>query len=248
MTIKLCPRCERRLTVDPQFASLSSLGMEAANPQATCICGFKGQFKDGLIEPRIPDPTPKMPYCSVDIETTGLDPNGCQVLEIGAVYDDWTKPLKDLPTFHCYVLHDTIVGTAYALALNRDILRQIANKDSSLHTFLEPVDIAEKFSNWLVSCGWNKDKGGCTPAGKNFASFDRQFLKKLPNWEKQVKLHHRTLDPAMLYWLPDDEALPDSKTCYLRAGLPGEVAHTALEDAKAVVWLLRHGFKRLING
>ena len=86
---------------------------------------------------------------------------------------------------------------------------------------------------------------GLTPAGKNFASFDRQFLKRLPDFEGMVRLHHRTLDPAMLFWQPGDEKLPDSKTCYERAGMNGKVAHTALEDAMAVVWLLRAGIKRL---
>ena len=84
-----------------------------------------------------------------------------------------------------------------------------------------------------------------TPAGKNFASFDRQFLKRLPEFEKLVKLHHRTLDPAMLYWQVGDEKLPDSKTCYERAGMDPKVAHTALEDALAVVRLIRTGVKHL---
>ena len=53
---------------------------------------------------------------------------------------------------------------------------------------------------WLGRCGWDVSKA-ITPAGKNFASFDRQFLKRLPDFEKKVRLHHRTLDPAMLFWL-----------------------------------------------
>ena len=46
-------------------------------------------------------------------------------------------------------------------------------------------------------------------------------------------------------WLRDDEKLPDSKTCYERAGMDPKVAHTALEDALAVVQLVRTGVKRL---
>ena len=41
-----------------------------------------------------------------------------------------------------------------------------------------------------------------------------------------------------------DERLPDSKTCYERAGLDDKVAHTAVEDALAVVRLVRMGIKR----
>ena len=35
-----------------------------------------------------------MPYVSIDIEPTGLDPDTCQVLEVGAVADDWVKPIN----------------------------------------------------------------------------------------------------------------------------------------------------------
>jgi len=42
-------------------------------------------------------------YVSLDIETTGLNPENCQVLEIGAVIDDGTTPIEDCPTFQCYV-------------------------------------------------------------------------------------------------------------------------------------------------
>ena len=57
------------------------------------------------LEPRLPDPKPALPYVSIDIETTGLDPETCQTLEIGAVFDNWTLPIRELPTFHCYVVH-----------------------------------------------------------------------------------------------------------------------------------------------
>ena len=39
--------------------------------------------------------------------------------------------------------------------------------------------------------------------------------------------------------------LPDSKTCYERAGMDGKVAHSAVEDALAVVRLVRMGINRV---
>ena len=61
-----------------------------------------------------------------------------------------------------------------------------------------------------------------------------------------MKLSHRTLDPAVLYWENrQDEKLPDSKTCYERAGLDNKVAHTAVEDALAVVRLVCAGLEML---
>ena len=62
-----------------------------------------------------------------------------------------------------------------------------------------PDQVADDFAAWLKGCGWD-GQTALTPAGKNFASFDRQFLKRLPRFEQVVKLHHRTLDPAVLFW------------------------------------------------
>jgi len=64
---------------------------------------------------------------------------------------------------------------------------------------------------------------------------------KLTNWDKHVRVHHRILDPAALYWQPeiDGVELPDTKTCMERAGIAGDVAHTAVEDARLVARLIR---------
>jgi oligoribonuclease (3'-5' exoribonuclease) len=250
--VKLCPQCERPLKPAERFGVLADPGKPALGYMARCDCGWEGLFRYGLDEPQLPIPKPALPYLSIDIETTGLDPETCQILEIGAVYDNWTKPIHELPTFHCYVEHKQITGTPFALALNASILRKL---DAELHhkvgenpnkgdRFVYPDAVAEKMTDWLRGCGWDTATP-ITPAGKNFASFDRQFLKRLPDFERLVRLHHRTLDPATLYWWPTDEKLPDSKTCYERAGMDGKVAHTALEDALGVVQLIRTGIKRL---
>jgi len=228
---KLCPNCEELLKVAADSAAAYCSG-----------CGWSGPVWEGRREPSLPAIAPKMPYLSIDIETTGLDPETCQILEIGAVWEDWTCTLTDLPRFHCYVVHKQIVGQPFALALNADTLRRIANPQETEGNFLSPGEVADKMAAWLARCGAAET---VTPAGKNFASFDRQFLKRLPDFETKVRLHHRTLDPALLFWLPTDEKLPDSKTCYERAGMDPKVAHTALEDALAVVRLIRTGIKHL---
>jgi hypothetical protein len=130
--------------------------------------------------------------------------------------------------------------------MNADILRKLGNfngTDWGDASVVGPEDVGGEMACWLAKY-WD-DFEPITPAGKNFASFDRQFLKRLPDFEQNVRLHHRTLDPAMLFWRPGDEKLPDSKTCYQRAGKQGDVAHTALEDGLDVVWLIRAGIKRL---
>jgi oligoribonuclease len=223
---KYCPVCEVPLSITDGYGF------------CTC-CGWNGPAKDTLTEPR--PAKVKMPYLSIDIETTGLNPETCQILEVGAVYDDWARPVSQLPTFSRYITHRNIVGEPYALSMHGAILRQIAQPNRE--TCCSPEDFTDVFIGWLLdACGWDRSKS-LTPAGKNFASFDRPFLERLPGFKKRVRLHHRTLDPTTLFWKADDEKLPDSKQCMERAGIPGEVAHTALEDAVAVVKLIRHAAK-----
>ena len=85
----------------------------------------------------------------------------------------------------------------------------------------------------------------CSSDLKNVASFDLPFLKaKIKDWGS-VSWLARVLDPAVLYLdVAKDRSIPDMKTCMERAGLEGEVPHTALEDALIVLKLIRH---KLVN-
>ena len=181
------------------------------------------------------------PYVSIDIETTGLNPEHCQILEIGAVIDDGTTPIEECPTFHCYVDHGLILGEPYAVSMHPTILRRIATKEEG-HTYLQPWEVATRFCDFLKENGLDPETEKLFVAGKNYASFDARFLSKITSWDKHVQVHHRILDPAALYWEPefDGAQLPDTKTCMERADIPGEVAHTAVEDAQVVVRLIRH--------
>ena len=179
-------------------------------------------------------------YVSLDIETTGLNPENCQVLEIGAVIDDGTTPIEDCPTFHCYVDHGLILGEPFAVSMHTTILRRIATHEEG-YTYLQPWEVATRFRDFLKEHGLDSENEKVFVAGKNYASFDARFLRKLTNWDKHVRVHHRILDPAALYWQPETDGaqLPDTKTCMERADIPGEVAHTAVEDAQVVVRLIR---------
>ena len=178
-------------------------------------------------------------YVSIDIETTGLNPENCQVLEIGAVIDDGTTPIEGCPTFHCYVDHCLILGEPFAVSMHPTILRRIATHEEG-YTYLQPWEVAPKFQKFLTDSGIDADR--VVVAGKNYARFDSRFLSKITKWDEYIKVHHRILDPAALYWQPeiDGVELPDTKTCMERAGIAGDVAHTAVEDAQVVVRLIRH--------
>ena len=77
-------------------------------------------------------------------------------------------------------------------------------------------------------------------AGKNFASFDKHFIERLPRWKQIFRIRHRHIDPSVLFvdW-KNDESIPGLGKCKERAKVDGIVTHDALEDAWDVVQLLR---------
>jgi len=184
------------------------------------------------------------PYVSIDIETTGLDPNTCQILEIGAVIDDWETPVDELPTFHCYVDNGQITGSPYALSMHPTILRRIAIKEEG-YQYLVPDDVPVTFLGWLMDKKVNPGLCPITCAGKNFAGFDRQFLERLTYWKDCVPTNYRSIAPGSMYWNPreDMNGPPATETCMERAGIQGPVTHAAVEDAIVVVKLIRAHFK-----
>lgn len=183
------------------------------------------------------------PYVSIDIETTGLDPEVCQILEIGAVFEDWETPIDKLSTFDCYVKNTPVVGEPFALSMpnNVKILRAIATGETDVPIML-PEQAVHSLRIWLSEVGYQEGKK-FTPAGKNFGSFDLQFLKKLPGWGTHIKMKHWVIDPGMLYWQPGDLTVPDTATCLKRAGHEKVVSHEAVEDARDVIMLVRGAYE-----
>lgn len=83
-----------------------------------------------------------------------------------------------------------------------------------------------------------------TVSGKNFNGLDRNFLKFSSLFD-EVRIHHRVVDPATLYWKPfEDTELPSLAECLKRAGLSVEddVKYNAVDDAKDVIRLIRHHY------
>lgn len=224
-----------------------------------------------------------MKFISIDVETSGLDPESNQVLSIGAIIEDSENPLPldKCPKFHAAIRHDEITGSLFAINLNRELIETIVSyqecksqeekddiEESSGMRFYHKDDIVEAFYHFLYLNGMVKvdpnanmmeaihkrDRDGnsvpvltsrikpthITVAGKNFATFDKLFLEKLPRWKQVIRIKQRILDPAILYvdW-KGDSSLPSLGECKERAGIEGIVTHNSLEDAWDVVELLR---------
>ena len=193
-----------------------------------------------------------MKYVSIDLETTGLSPENCDIVEFGAVIDDLSNPvqIENLTKFHCYVLppeNNSYRGEPYALSMHREIFLRIAERnkeENKKYHFVSPSKLGYRFSLFLLANGFEKkdDQVSINVAGKNFSSFDARFLDKT-DFRKHVNVRSRVLDPSILFWTPGDETLPSMSVCKKRMGEGDNIAHTALEDAIDVIKLLRWAIK-----
>ena len=186
-----------------------------------------------------------MKYFSIDIETTGVDSDNHQILEIGAIFEDTEKQLsfEEIPKFHCFVKHNEIRGVAFALNMNARILEILAHpskhKDENI---IRNEDASFELGVWVRNCLQTRE--GEIPeiicAGKNFASFDKQFLENLPHWKHYIKIKSRSIDPAILYTdFKNDTDVANTKDCMERAELKYENEHYAIYDAWNIIQLLR---------
>lgn len=209
-----------------------------------------------------------MIYVSIDIETSGLDPEKNCVLSIGAIIEDTEKklPFEECPKFNAIILQKEIVGSPRAITMNKKIIGMIGDylegddetkqnyQTHSEYQFLEKDEVIKQFFLFLVDNTdlhdeWVKgDKDVNTKsrpitinvAGKNFGTFDKLFLQQLPWWQKLIRTRQRVLDPAILCvdWM-NDKSLPSLTQCKERTNIDGIVTHNALEDAWDVIQVLR---------
>jgi oligoribonuclease (3'-5' exoribonuclease) len=180
-----------------------------------------------------------MRYCSIDIETTGLDPSYCQILEFACVIEDTENPgveVHDLPMFRRILHTKTIIGEPFALHMNSELLFEIATSKSD--ELIKPAELLVQFRQFLIAK--TIDPHGVVAAGKNFGSFDLQFIRRLENQEL-VHFSHRSIDPAFHYWKPDLDGryLPSFQNCLTRAEINKSVTHRATDDAQDIIRLIR---------
>ncbi len=68
-----------------------------------------------------------MKYLSIDIETTGLDPEKCDILEVAAIIEDTEKklPREECPTFHCYIDREYYNCDPFTCEMNFKIFKEL---------------------------------------------------------------------------------------------------------------------------
>lgn len=203
-----------------------------------------------------------MKYISLDLETTGLNSNNCHILQIGMIATDTTDlttPVEDLPSLNIIVKYDQIIGEPYGLSMNARLL-EIMSKTNITSTVenkfknkfgqyvCKPEDVHDLIIEFLANNGYGPDKNGkyrITVAGKNVGSFDVQFLNNLLEMHNpddcELMIKHKAIELGSLMFKPEsDDHIPSLPECLSRAGLSREVLHDAVEDARDVIYCIRH--------
>lgn len=197
-----------------------------------------------------------MKYFSIDIETTGLDPEKHQILSISIVFEDTNNivHIDKLPKLNIYFKHDEIHGQPIALKMNRDLMDFIQssgryNEDEAFNCesfFLkgrEYKKASEIFKDFVKKCV-GENVSTINVAGKNLLAFDIPFLNSI-NFFDLVKYHRRVIDPAILSanWIKRD-TLPNLQDCLEYKGLDfvGN-PHESVWDAINVIRVLRKEYE-----
>lgn len=200
---------------------------------------------------------------SIDIETTGLKPSIHGVTEFAAILFDTNNPSKTLVSFERWLDPEGYVWSNYCLKLHKDWIARVV--DRLFQTDALPITdglmqaeppivqgltgLWHDFSKWLTLLGILPVPGSrnrIVPAGKNFGSFDQQFL--IHGGFPEI-FRHRTADWVPFYQRKNDAFPPELKLCKERAiamGCPDltpDVAHRAYDDALDVVKLIQFAYK-----
>ena len=174
-----------------------------------------------------------MRLAALDLETTGLNPQTDQILQIAVVAfdpDDPTVPVNELPYFYTDVRHARYEGDAYALQMNAWLLKRIAARGEEVPTVL---DALFKLKSWMQTIEWGS-KSSPHPVGFNVAAFDVAFIKA--NGFGDL-FHYR---PVELGSLLSTHGFPTTSNRAVRDILRRDVKHDALQDARDAVELHRH--------
>lgn len=186
-----------------------------------------------------------MKYLSIDIEATGLAEN-CQIIEFAMVpFDTQLKRLEDSLARTMYIhcpsfedLRDSL--DPWVREHNEKIIRKAHSEGMMMSEFkeylrkyLESPEVRQYFGSQKVVL-----------FGKSMSAIDLPFMTRDLGWDFMRKyFHHRNLDLSGFgYSLIDMGLLPmgmDSGSNMMNYLNMGDVAHTALEDAKntAIMYL-----------
>jgi oligoribonuclease (3'-5' exoribonuclease) len=194
------------------------------------------------------------PYISVDLETTGVNLEKSEILEIGAVYDDGVSAIESLTKMEFIIQLDVIThAEPYAVNMNARLFKAMARREG-VSLMLAFDSITELFRQGAIAAAeWDQankfnPRNKIYIAGKNAASFDipilKSFLKRHEYPSKVLfdSIHYQVLDVGSMYYAEFGGRIPSLSEISARAGR-AEVTHKALDDAMDVVYATRAKMK-----
>jgi len=92
-----------------------------------------------------------MKYVSIDLETTGLDPENNQILTFSGILEDTSKKLlfEELPKLNLYLLRSQITGSYFAINMNSKIVATVS-RYSTLKTPEEKKGFADSIKGTFI--------------------------------------------------------------------------------------------------
>lgn len=173
-----------------------------------------------------------MRYLSIDIETTGINPDFCDIIEFGAIIEDTEnqKSYELAPKFHRYLKPprpEGYRGETYAInmhaetgiwkEINRiEMLQAEGERNGGLmgqdaediKKLIAPRKLLHEFTCWLIDNGYeniSKERGRAKVNLGNVTVAGKCFFAFDWNFLKPLfggRICRRCIDPAILWWEP----------------------------------------------
>jgi hypothetical protein len=173
-----------------------------------------------------------MKYVSIDIETTGINPEWCDILEFGAIIEDTQnqKSYEEVPKFHRYLKPprpEGYRGETYAINMHADtgiwkeinrieMLQNLGEREGGLtgqdaediKKLIAPRKLLNEFTCFLIDNGFediSKERGQSKVNLGNVTVAGKCFFAFDWNFLAPLfgeRICRRAIDPAIWYWNP----------------------------------------------
>lgn len=209
-----------------------------------------------------------MKYVSIDIETTGINRDFCDMIEFGAIIEDTNNQLsyERAPKFQRFLnppRPEGYQGELYALNMHCDsgIIKEMnrlsmiqgkilkgqdvtSDEHNDAMKLISPRKLLHEFTLFLIEHGY-ENVGKQQPKVNLGAVTVAGKCFFAFDWDFieplfGARICRRAIDPAGWYWNPaEDDRLPSTVQCLERAGMEATGVHTSLGDAWDIIRLTR---------
>ena len=235
MTKKLCPNCEELLkpTSNPEVGQCSG-------------CGWSGHYWRAASEPALPAVTRRRcPTSASTLRPRARSRNlpDSRIRSRVGRLDEAHRPVADLSTA---VWSTRISRQRLRLGHERRLPLQAPLRPSGSRASCDPDQVADDFAAWLERLRLGRTNR-LDPGRQKL----RQLRPAIPETAAKIRAGGEAVPPhagpsVVLLACATTRNCPTARPATSGPGWTRKVAHTALEDALAVVRLVRMGVKRLL--